>query len=108
MSRDADRAQELFGDLLGAICRDTGLREELAMPYAEAAFAFLQSVHGGQRLYIPAAERKYPYEKIIIHYEKHGDQTKTCAEFSISRRQLYHILSAKTRQKSALSNSETQ
>ncbi|WP_026802495.1 hypothetical protein [Arenimonas oryziterrae] len=94
MNREADQAQELFGEILGAICRDTGLREELAMPYAEAAFAFLQSVHGGQRLYIPAADRKHLIDKIVSHYNRHGDASKTCAEFGISRRKLYYLLKA--------------
>jgi len=92
MSRDSDRAQELFSELLAAVCRDTGLREELAMPYVISAFAYLQAVHGGRKLYIPAPERKYPADEIIALYEKTGDADHVCRKFNIGRTKLFSLV----------------
>jgi hypothetical protein len=66
VSKDSDRAQELFADMLGAVCRDTGLREDLALPFVASAFSYLQSTYGGQRLYFPAQERRYD----VLHIAK--------------------------------------
>jgi Mor family transcriptional regulator len=92
MSREFDVAQDLYAELLGAVCKDTGLREDLARPFVSSALAYLQATYGGRRIYIPAPERRYPELEIAAHYEFTRDVSGTCRKFSISRSKLFEIV----------------
>lgn len=93
MSRaDSDRAQELFSELLGAVCRDTGLREDLAMPFVTAAFAYLQATYGGQRVYWPAAERRHNVLQMRADLERGKTKAAICRDHNISRATLRRLL----------------
>ena len=59
MSKEADRTEKLRGDLVGAIMRGTGVREQLALPMANAVLAWLQQEFPGERMYVPQPERRF-------------------------------------------------
>lgn len=92
MTRDTDAAQDLYAELLGAVCKDTGLREDLARPFVASALSYLQATYGGRRIYIPAPERRYPELEIAAHYNLHRDVRLTCRKFNIGRTKLFEII----------------
>lgn len=99
MSRETDRTEALRRDFIAALVEQTGMREVLAVPYADCLLAYLQREYGGDRLYIPAPARQYDVLQIRASLE-HGDSIQSvCREYSLSRSKLYKMFAGGLPQK---------
>ena len=77
--------------LVAAIADQTGMRETLAVPYADAVLAYLQREHGGGHLYIPAPPRQYDLLQIRAQLERGDSVSRVCMEHAMSRTTLYRL-----------------
>lgn len=68
----ATREDRLREELVAAIVARTGLRAELAAPYAHAVMAHLQERYSGECLYVPM--RRTRHDRAVIEAElRRGD-----------------------------------
>lgn len=91
MSTDQDPTEILRSQLVAAIADQTGMRESLAEPYADAVLTFLQREHGGGHLYIPAPSRRYDLLQIRAQLERGDSIMRVCMEHAMSRTTLYKL-----------------
>ena len=91
MSRDSDRTEALRRELVAALVEQTGMREVMAMPYADCLLAYLQREYGGERLYIPAPSRQYDVLQIQAAFQRGDSVSRVCGAFGISRSALYRL-----------------
>ncbi len=91
MSRESDRTESLRRELVAALVEQTGMREVLAMPYADCLLAYLQREYGGDRLYIPAQLRQYDMLQIRAALELGKTIQFVCREHGMSRSTLYKL-----------------
>lgn len=91
MSKEVDRTEALRRDILAAITRDTGMREQLALPLADAVLGWLQAEYAGERIYIPQPPRRY--DMISIEAElRRGDTPDVVARrHATTERQLRRL-----------------
>lgn len=91
MSRETDRTEALRRELVGAIVQETGMREMIALPIANALVSYLQRQYAGSSIYIPAAGRRYDLPALEAALAR-GDSANTiCAAHGISRRTLSRL-----------------
>lgn len=91
MSRDTDRTEALRRELVGAIVADTGVREVLAMPYANSVLAYLQREYAGERVYIPAPPRQYDVLQIDAELRAGESPAKVARHHGTTIRQLHRM-----------------
>lgn len=91
MTAEQDPVAALRRQLVGAIADQTGMREQLCEPYADAVLLFLQREHGGAHLYVPAAPRQYDLLQIAAALRRGDSITRVCMEHGMSRTTLYRL-----------------
>jgi len=101
MSRETDRTEALRRELVSALVEQTGMREVMAMPYADCLLAYLQREYGGERLYIPAPVRQYDVLQISAALQRGESVNRVCSLHGISRSSLYKLFPEGLPRKSA-------
>ena len=91
MSKRLDQIETIRRQFVGAIVVETGLKESMAMRFANAIIDALQETHGGQRLYIPARHRAHPVGEIAAALKAGESPAKVCKRFGVSRRHLNRL-----------------
>jgi hypothetical protein len=91
MSREADRTEALRREITRAIVLQTGTREQVALPFADAVLAYLQSEYAGQRLYVPAPARQHDLLQISAALVNGASPWRVCRDFGLSRRTLNRL-----------------
>jgi transcriptional regulator GlxA family with amidase domain len=91
MSRDTDRTEALRSELVGAIVEDTGMRETMAMPIANALVAYLQREYAGERLYIPQPARQFDLLQIEASLRSGLTPTAVARDHGTTVRQLHRL-----------------
>ncbi len=91
MSRESDLTERLRREITRAIVDGTGMREQVALPMADAVLAWLQAEHPGQRVYIPAPKRRYPILEIEGALRKGVSIKTVMAEYNLSRTTMYEL-----------------
>lgn len=91
MTVEQDPTTQLRQSLVAAISDQTGMRESIAMPFADAVLAYLQREHGGGHLYIPAPQRQYDLMQIRAQLERGESISRVCMEHAMSRTTLYKL-----------------
>lgn len=70
-----------------ALLRDVGISERMSAPIIDS----VMRCFAGQQPYFPAGERGYPVLQIRAALEAGSAIKRVCAEFEISRRNLYRL-----------------
>lgn len=91
MSRETDRTEALRRDFIAALVEQTGMREVLAMPYADCLLAYLQREYGGDRIYIPAASRQYDLLQIDFALRQGQSPQAVARAHDTTVRQLHRL-----------------
>ena len=91
MSRETDRTEALRRELVAALVEQTGMREVMAMPYADCLLAYLQREYGGERLYIPAPVRQYDVLQIDASLREGKSPQSVAREHGTTVRQLHRM-----------------
>ncbi len=91
MTQELDPIAALRQQLVGAIADQTGMREPLCEPFADAVLSYLQREHGGTHLYVPAAPRQYDLLMIQAQLERGDSVSRVCMEHAMSRTTLYRL-----------------
>ena len=91
MSSENDRTEALRSEFVRALVEDIGMREVIALPFANALLSYFQREYPGQQLYIPAPPRQYDLLQIHAALERGDSPSKVCRDFSMSRRTLFRL-----------------
>lgn len=91
MSRETDRAEALRNEIVRALVEECGLREVMALPWADSIVAYLQRERGGETIYVPKPPRGYPIDQIAEDLRRGADIGDVCAAYRISRRTLNRL-----------------
>jgi hypothetical protein len=90
--RDADSVEYLRKLVLRGIVDEIGMREEHALPFADAVLAVLMTHHGGEKLYVPCLPRRTHANKIAEYLRVEGHTVAgACRTFNVSRRTLHRM-----------------
>jgi hypothetical protein len=90
--RDADSVEYLRKLVLRGIVDQIGMREEHALPFADAVLGVLMSQHGGEKLYVPCLPRRTHVDKIAEYLRIEGHTVAgACRTFNVSRRTLQRM-----------------
>lgn len=87
MSRRKVNAEELREQMTEALLRDVGISQRMSAPIVDA----VMRCFAGQQPYFPSQERHYPVLQIQAALQAGRSVKQVCAEFDISRRQLYRL-----------------
>ena len=91
MSKRLDNLAQMRRKFTFAIVKRIGLRESIAVEFADAILDALQADHGGGNLYIPARRRTDDVEAIEECLREGRDPAWVCKRFALSRRHLNRL-----------------
>lgn len=94
MSQTIDHLAALRTNIVRIVRESTGLREQLALPVAEAIYRELQMTFGGSSLYIPAPSRADLHQAILDDLRTGRPIPVICRSHGVARATVYRLRQA--------------
>ena len=92
MSGDVEA--DLLAELCAAMGEETGLRADLALPFAKGVLRYLQREYGGTNLYIPQRKRHVDRGPMAASLISGVPSREVAKQHGITTRQLYRLFPA--------------
>lgn len=90
-SKEVDAATHLRRIAVRAIVDQLGLREEHALPFADAVIGVLQAEYGGERLHIPKRIETVEAAVVRADLERGVPTRKVLSTYGLSRAKLHRM-----------------